>query len=95
MLPQSLAVALFPSFSIAREITFPPVSGFANQQILGHGGDIDVTRGPAFAGLTTYANLPYVHCLAGEGEEVEKFDIGILGAPFDTVSATFRCPLRV
>lgn len=75
--------------------------------------DISQTK---FAGLTTFANLPYVHCLAAdeddeegeeeeeEGEEedgkknekekrkkkksvgVEKFDIAILGAPFDTVS---------
>lgn len=69
--------------------------------------DISQTK---FAGLTTFANLPYVHCLAAdddEGEEeeeeddgkkkkkekrkkkksvgVEKFDIAILGAPFDTV----------
>lgn len=82
---QLVAVALLSS-SAARDITFPPVSGFANQQVLGHGGEVDVTAGPAFAGLTTYANLPYVHCLAGEGEQVEKFDIAILGAPFDTVS---------
>jgi hypothetical protein len=27
-----------------------------------------------------------VHCLAPGGEEVERFDIAILGAPFDTVS---------
>lgn len=69
--------------------------------------DISQTK---FAGLTTFANLPYVHCLAAdeddeeeEGEDdekknkkekrkkkksggVEKFDIAILGAPFDTVS---------
>lgn len=34
----------------------------------------------------TYANLPYVHCLAPEGEEVEGYDIAVVGAPFDTVS---------
>lgn len=44
----------------------------------------DITQAK-FEGLATYANLPYVHCLAPEGEEVEKFDIAILGAPFDTV----------
>jgi hypothetical protein len=38
----------------------------------------------AFYGLSTYANVPYVHCLAPEGIEVEPFDIAILGAPFDT-----------
>ncbi|KAF1965300.1 Arginase/deacetylase [Bimuria novae-zelandiae CBS 107.79] len=67
----------------AREITFPPVPGYAEQQLLGHGGDVDVTTGSAFAGLATYANLPHVHCLAAEEEKVEKFDIAILGAPFD------------
>jgi agmatinase len=81
---------LVPSFALAREITFPPVSGFAEQQILGKGEDIDIITGSAFAGLTTYANLPYVHCLAANGEDVEKFDIAILGAPFDTVGC-FCC----
>ena len=37
-----------------------------------------------YAGLMTYANLPYVHCLAAEGHEIEKYDIAIVGAPFDT-----------
>lgn len=41
----------------------------------------------AFAGLTTFGNLPYVYCLADtRNEAVEKFDIAILGAPFDTVN---------
>ncbi|KAJ9626541.1 hypothetical protein H2203_004174 [Taxawa tesnikishii (nom. ined.)] len=39
---------------------------------------------PLYAGLTTFANLPYVHCLAKDPAEVERFDIAILGAPFDT-----------
>lgn len=78
--------------------------------------DEDISQAK-FAGLTTFANLPYVHCLAADEEEeeddedeedeedcengkknkkekrkkkksvgVEKFDIAILGAPFDTVS---------
>ncbi|KAF1992745.1 Arginase/deacetylase [Amniculicola lignicola CBS 123094] len=67
----------------ARDITFPPVSGYAQQPVFDQ-GEIDVSTGSAFLGLTTYANLPYVHCLAGKGEEVEKYDIAILGAPFDT-----------
>jgi agmatinase len=80
---------LFPTIfaipAIARDITFPPVSGFSSDQV-----NLGFTSGPEinyakFAGLSTYANLPYVHCLAPEEEEVEKFDIAILGAPFDTV----------
>ena len=43
------------------------------------------------AGLTTFANLPHVYCLADvANEQVEPFDIGFLGAPFDTVR-TFAC----
>lgn len=69
--------------------------------------DEDISQAK-FAGLTTFANLPYVHCLAADDNDeeeeeeddekknkkrkkkksggVEKFDIAILGAPFDTVS---------
>ena len=46
-------------------------------------------------GLMTYANIPYVHCLADEagGEEYkgERYDIAVLGAPFDTVSNYVQC----
>lgn len=71
----------------AREIGFPPLAGYttADQVVLSGYNNPDISQAK-FAGLTTYANLPYVHCLAPEGEEVEKFDIAILGAPFDTVS---------
>ncbi len=73
-----------------REIVFPPVSGFTTDQtILGRYNELDITHAK-FAGLTTYASLPYVHCLAPKSEEVEAFDIAILGAPFDTVSQTDR-----
>ena len=77
------------SFTAAREITFPPIAGISQQTILSHSGiegQIDVTANSEFVGLTTYANLPYVHCLAPKGKEVERYDIAILGAPFDTVS---------
>lgn len=80
----------------AREITFPPVSGVqsplgANVGIMdvpGDGNPLDLSQAQ-WAGLTTYANLPYVHCLANgttyaSGAEIEKYDIAILGAPFDT-----------
>ncbi|KAF2249364.1 arginase family protein [Trematosphaeria pertusa] len=72
------------AMTTAREITFPPTSGFASDQAVFGQAGIDITTGSAFAGLTTYANLPHVHCLAGEEEDVEKYDIAILGAPFDT-----------
>ena len=79
-----LVITVIISSIAAREIVFPPVYGLASQEVLGHGGSIDVTAS-AFAGLTTYANIPYVHCLAKD-DQIEKFDIAILGAPFDTVS---------
>jgi hypothetical protein len=78
---------VLPVVTLAREIVFPASSGYAtNEQIvLGEYRDPDISDSK-FGGLSTYASLPYVHCLAAEGEEVEKFDIAILGAPFDTVS---------
>ncbi|KAF2790682.1 Arginase/deacetylase, partial [Melanomma pulvis-pyrius CBS 109.77] len=77
------------NLAAAREITFPALSGFPQHPIIPQNGiesnqDIDISTGSAFAGLTTYANLPYVHCLAAKGEKVQKYDIAILGAPFDT-----------
>lgn len=69
----------------ARDITFPPVSGYSSQQIIPQQNlGLDITHAK-FAGLMTYANLPYVHCLAPEQHDVVPFDIAILGAPFDTV----------
>ena len=78
---------LFPfllDFAFARNIIFSPVAGYRQNPIREFGG-IDISTGSAFSGLTTFANLPYVHCLAGEGRKVQKFDIAILGARFDTV----------
>lgn len=77
--------ALASGLASARDITFPPISGFSSDQaILGLASGPDISHAK-FGGLSTYANLPYVHCLAPSDEEVEKFDIAILGAPFDTV----------
>ena len=82
-----LIVTAFAAYSLAREISFPPVQQSLgainidnNNLTPGLSEDISQAR---FAGLTTYANLPYVHCLSAD-EEVEPFDIAILGAPFDT-----------
>lgn len=78
-----LFIANLIALCAAREIVFPPVAGITPQQIFPQ-VDIDISTGSAFAGLTTYANLPYVHCLANEKENVKLYDIAILGAPFDT-----------
>ncbi|KAK5168351.1 uncharacterized protein LTR77_006921 [Saxophila tyrrhenica] len=71
---------------LAREITFPPVAGIQHP-IVGYGVDQDTASldiSQLMSGIATYANLPYVHCLANDGEEVEKYDIAVMGAPFDT-----------
>ena len=74
--------------ALGREITFPPVAGvqhpLADLGVQGINLDLDLSKA-LYSGLTTYANLPYVHCLASEGEDVEAYDIAIIGAPFDTV----------
>ncbi|KAF1990806.1 arginase family protein [Aulographum hederae CBS 113979] len=91
-LPYLLLIFLAATPTFGREIAFPPISGYippldhnrAQQQIL-NGNDDGAglfQEYTPFAGLTTFANLPFVHCL-GEGE-VERYDIAILGAPFDT-----------
>jgi hypothetical protein len=51
------------------------------------GGDdfIDIVKGSQFVGLGTFANLPYVNCLSTSKDEDGRYDIAILGAPFDTV----------
>jgi agmatinase len=40
-------------------------------------GPVDATRTPRFAGLTTFARLP-------TSEQVEAWNIGVVGVPFDT-----------
>lgn len=48
--------------------------------------DVDIVTGSQFNGLATYANLPYLNCLSDDEVRDKKYDIAILGAPFDTVS---------
>lgn len=72
----------------AREIVFPQLvpqvafDGARNDQFS------PWTNIPSsVAGLTTFANLPHVFCLAdAANEKIEPFDIAFLGAPFDTVT---------
>lgn len=81
--------ALFAVVAVAdaRDISFPSLSGFTSDQAAMGVVTPDIHQ-DKFGGLTTYANLPYVHCLASDDKDVERFDIAILGAPFDTVSST-------
>src|SRR3954447_6582439 len=71
----------------ARDITFPPIAavhpkGQSAQHSIGNDGGYDEPN--EFAGLTTYANLPFIHCTSSG--DVEPYDIAILGAPFDTAT---------
>ncbi|KAI1425758.1 arginase [Xylaria sp. FL1777] len=73
----------------ARDWQFPHASGYSTaQKPLGGVGlvddDIDIIRGSQFSGLNTYAKIPYVNCFSDEAADGAKYDVAILGAPFDT-----------
>lgn len=72
----------------ARDITFPPMPylNSQQQQPLSQ-DDVDITTGGDFCGLTTFANVPYRNCYHDSSEIGYIYDIAIIGAPFDTVSA--------
>lgn len=89
-----LLLFLHQATTWAREITFPPLAPHQ----LGSFGESQAQqqyRSPAtpdpdlllefekFSGLSTFANLPWVHCLSPD-DQVDKYDIAFLGAPFDT-----------
>ncbi len=86
----SFILAFLPNttLSLARDLIFPPISGLHPHQVpiestrLDDG--IDIITCSDFAGLTTFANLPYANCFVDE--VMEAYDVAILGAPFDTVS---------
>jgi agmatinase len=72
----------------AREIVFPPIAAVQRNgqsaQISINNKDDYLEQPSEFAGLSTYANLPFVHCTSNG--DVEAYDIAILGAPFDTAT---------
>jgi len=82
--------AVLPSLAAGRDIVFPPVAAIHPN---GHGSyqspvsqENDVLlEVEKYSGLTTFANLPWVHCLSA-ADPVEKYDIVFLGAPFDTAT---------
>ncbi|KAI1191605.1 arginase [Nemania serpens] len=82
-----LQLALLGVFQV-RAWQFPHAPGSSTEQRpLGRLPDEDVDNlyGSQFSGLATYARIPYVNCLSDDdGAEVGKYDIAILGAPFDT-----------
>lgn len=46
---------------------------------------------PSFAGISTYAHLPYLQCW--EESVSEDYDIAVVGAPYD-IGVTFRTGAR-
>lgn len=46
---------------------------------------------PSFAGISTFAHLPYLQCF--EEGIVEDYDIAVIGAPYD-IGVTFRTGAR-
>ncbi|KAI1353415.1 arginase [Xylaria sp. FL0043] len=63
-----------PAYSTAQR----PLGGLAGDD------DVDIIYGSQLNGLNTYARVPYVNCYLDEEADGVKYDIAILGAPFDT-----------
>lgn len=81
---------LLPLSTIARDITFPLLSGIERlQQPMTDDDGVDIITGSDFSGLMTFANLPYANCFGAS--DMDAYDIAIIGAPFDTVSAPQEC----
>lgn len=77
-------LAAFGLSVYARDIVFPPsldIGRESSQVLLNNVADA-FEGDQTYAGLTTYANLPWVPCLSKSNDE--RFDIAFLGAPFDT-----------
>ena len=77
-------------FAVAQNIIVPPIFDHRTLQhsLSGVNDEIDISTGSQFNGLTTFANLPYINCFVDE--DIEAYDIAILGSPFDTVSAALQ-----
>lgn len=92
-MPGTLWLLLLATASNAREIVFPPVNNY-QATFQSHGLDELDLSSAKYAGLTTFANLPYLHCLSKDESIGESYDIAILGAPFDTVGIQTSTLLR-
>lgn len=91
MFPSHLSLVLgLSSALLAHDIKFPPLAAIqpSGQSALFADEGSAFSYAGKYAGLSTYANLPWVHCLSEE-KAIENYDIAILGAPFDT-STTAR-----
>ncbi|ETS81288.1 hypothetical protein PFICI_06290 [Pestalotiopsis fici W106-1] len=88
LLPASLALLGFgsPPRTSAWEIPNSPTLDDLQRPMRAgvYGDDVDIISGSQFSGLKTYANLPYLNCIADAEAAGKPYDIAILGAPFDT-----------
>ncbi|KAK5937828.1 hypothetical protein PMZ80_009957 [Knufia obscura] len=84
-IPRVALLLCFGVLTVCREVVFPPVAAVGGHaqipQILA--GGLQDDEFIKYAGLQTFANLPWVHCLSAE-QDVAPYDIAFLGAPFDT-----------
>ncbi|KAF6811798.1 arginase family protein [Colletotrichum sojae] len=48
--------------------------------------DVDVSGADTIAGLSTFANLPFVDCFSDEAVRGQNYDIAVFGAPHDTTT---------
>lgn len=94
MRPSTLLFS-FPTLLHAREIVFPPVAGIADRMPgqtplrldTETDDDVDLST-DAMGGLTSFGHLPYVPCFSTKtDQEIDKYDIAVLGAPFDTATS--------
>lgn len=95
MLGGQLVFASLVGLAHCREIVFPPAAGFTHGpgqlplRLDSETGDDDVDlTTDAMGGLTSFAHLPYVPCFAAKpDDEIDKYDIAVIGAPFDTATS--------
>lgn len=91
----SAFLSSFAALICAREVVFPPVAGIADP-VPGQAplrldneaeDEVDLST-DATGGLTSFGHLPYVPCFADKpDQEIDKYDIAVLGAPFDTATS--------
>ena len=88
------AIQFLICLAFGREIVFPPIAAIESahgyhQASLGPetssiDDEVSLTT-DSMAGLTTFAHLLHVPCFSAmTDEELPKYDIAVLGAPFDT-----------
>ncbi|ORY61412.1 arginase family protein [Pseudomassariella vexata] len=89
-----VSISLLAGLSHAHVIVFPPVAAISQQhsqqatfRLETSDDDVDLTT-DAMGGLVSFAHLPYIPCFSSKtDDEIDKYDIAILGAPFDTATS--------